>query len=78
VQPSATRDELAGIVDGHIKARIIAPPIDGKANAHLRRFLAKLFRAPQSDVELISAERNRNKSILVRCPRQLPAAILRP
>jgi hypothetical protein len=75
VQPRAKRDELGEALGEHIKVRITAPPVDGKANEHLRRFLAKLFDVPQSAVELVAGEHARLKRMRVRSPKRLPAGI---
>ena len=48
VQPKASKDELSEILNNRIKIRITAPPIDGKANMHLIKFLAKLFNLESS------------------------------
>lgn len=42
-----------------------APPVDGKANKALLRFLAKFFRVPPSDVHLLKGETGRKKSVLI-------------
>lgn len=71
IQPRASRDELIW-QDERLRLRITAPPVDGQANAHLCRFLAKLFGVPRRQVELISGESSRDKRVRIRQPRQLP------
>ena len=73
IQPKASRDEVAGSHGEAIKIRITAPPVEGKANAHLIAFLAKQFRVPKSQVELLSGESGRDKVVRVHAPRELPA-----
>ena len=77
VQPRAKRDELIGPQDGHLRVRITAPPVDGKANDHLRRFLATEFGVPQSQVELVAGAQARLKRIRILAPRKLPDGIAR-
>ena len=45
VQPKASRDGFAELMEGQRKLRITAPPVAGKANNHLITFLAKQFGA---------------------------------
>jgi len=75
VQPRAKRDELIGPQGGHLKVRITAPPVDGKANDHLCRFLAKEFGVPQFRVELLAGDQTRLKRVRIHAPRKLPAPI---
>lgn len=72
VQPKASRDEIVGPHQDALKIRITAPPVDGKANDHLVRFLAKTFGVAPSRVDLISGESARIKRIRVRKPTRLP------
>jgi uncharacterized protein (TIGR00251 family) len=52
--------------------RITAPPVDGKANTHLLRFLAKAFGVAPSRVSLLSGEGNRMKRICIESPIKFP------
>lgn len=78
VQPRASRDELGEVLDGCLKVRITAPPVDGKANAHLVRFLADVFKAPKSRVVLLDGETSREKRLRIESPRSLPPLIVPP
>ena len=42
IQPKASRDQIVGWLGDEIKVAITAPPVDGKANEHLRRYIAKI------------------------------------
>jgi len=75
VQPKASRDEIIGPHENALKIRITAPPVDGKANTHLIRFLAKTFGVPKSRVEIVSGETGRLKRLRIQAPRVLPAGI---
>jgi hypothetical protein len=72
VQPRADRDEIAGLHDARLKVRITAPPTDGKANAHLVKYLARQFKVPKSRVQIVSGHSGRNKRIRIHAPRRLP------
>lgn len=81
VQPRASRDEIVGPHgERALKIRITAPPVDGKANTHLIRFLAKAFGVPRSQINLIGGESSRTKRLSINSPKQLPpiAGIIPP
>lgn len=78
IQPRASRDEIVGVHDDSLKIRITAPPVDGKANAHLIKYLAAIFAVPRARVTLLSGESGRNKHISIDSPGRLPAIIPAP
>jgi uncharacterized protein (TIGR00251 family) len=61
--PGASKTELAGIKDGRLRIRIAAAPEDGKANAEMLDFLSKTFDCPKRDLQLLSGEKSRLKTI---------------
>jgi uncharacterized protein (TIGR00251 family) len=75
LQPRARRDEIAGPVGDHLKIRITAPPVDGKANADLVRFLAKTFNVASNRVYLLAGETSRRKRLAITRPSHLPVGI---
>lgn len=72
VQPRASRDELAGTHGERLRVRITAPPVDGRANAHLLRFIAAVFGVPPAGVRLERGETGRDKVVRVMQPRRFP------
>ena len=76
VQPGAGRSEFAGMHGDALKLRLAAPPIEGKANAELIRFLAEAFGVPQRNVLLLRGETSRAKMVRVIAPRKLPSMTL--
>ncbi|MFO1371270.1 MAG: DUF167 family protein [Candidatus Competibacteraceae bacterium] len=78
VQPRASRDELMASQDDRLRIRITAPPVDGKANAHLREFLAVLFGVAKSQVTLLAGESSRDKRWRIATPRRLPPGVELP
>lgn len=68
VQPGAKRSEVAGEHGGALKVRLAAPPVDGKANAELCRFLADAFGVPLRNVTLLHGEASRAKQVRVDAP----------
>jgi uncharacterized protein (TIGR00251 family) len=76
LQPGSAHDGLAGTYGEYLKIRITAPPVDGRANDHLIRFLAGLFDVPRRQVELLSGHGSRTKRVRIRRPGRLPKGIL--
>lgn len=77
VQPRASRDEVAGIHGDRLRLRITAPPVDGAANEHLCRFLARLFGIPRSGVTLLRGTTGRDKLVSLAGVSGLPEPIAR-
>lgn len=65
VQPGAKSTQIVGIHDGALKIRLNAPPVDGRANDALQKFLAKQFNVSIKNVQLITGEKNRRKQFLI-------------
>ena len=76
VQPKASRDAFCGPYDSdHYKVSLIAPPVDGKANRHLLKFIAKAFGLARSEVVLESGAHSRNKRLRLKSPTLLPIPV---
>lgn len=63
--PRARKTDVAGMHDGALKIRLIAPPVDGKANQALEKFVAGRLGVASSAVRVIAGHKNRNKIIHV-------------
>ena len=72
VQPGAKRTEAAGTHGDSLRIRLAAPPVDGKANAELVRFLADAFDVPQRQVTIVRGETSRQKSVRIDAPAARP------
>ena len=72
VQPGAKRTEVAGTHGDALKIRLAAPPVDGKANAELLRFLADAFGVPRHAVTLLRGESSRRKTVRIEAPVRRP------
>ncbi len=77
IQPKASRDTFVGPHGDDFKIRITAPPVDGKANAHLIKLLAKAFGVPRSQVTLVSGETSRSKCLRIHAPQKAPIPVNR-
>lgn len=75
IQPKASRDQIVGLHGDEIKVAITAPPVDGQANAHLVKFIAKQFRVAKSNVVIEKGELGRHKQLHIVNPQQIPAVI---
>ena len=65
VQPKSSRTRIAGLHGDAVKLCITAPPVDGKANAAVIRFFAKLFKIPKASVTIASGETSRDKRLVL-------------
>jgi len=65
VQPRATKSGVAGELDGVLKIRLAAPPVEGQANEELVRLLAELFDAPRRRIAILSGQTSKNKVVSV-------------
>lgn len=77
VVPSASKTEIVGwMADGCLKIKIAAPPVDGKANQELIEFLAKTFGVSKSDVEIVSGQTSKKKTIRLPLERETLVDVL--
>jgi uncharacterized protein len=66
VVPRAGRTEAVGILDGAIRIRVKAPPVEGAANKELLAYISKILCVPKTSVTIESGLANREKTVLVR------------
>lgn len=75
IQPKASRDQIQGEHGDELKVAITAPPVDGQANSHLIKYLAKQFKVAKGQVQIVRGELGRHKTVTVHAPKQLPQEI---
>ncbi|EEY99014.1 MULTISPECIES: DUF167 family protein YggU [Vibrio] len=75
IQPKASRDSIVGLHGEELKVAITAPPIDGKANAHLSKYLAKQCKVAKGSVVIEKGELGRHKQVRILQPSQIPPEI---
>jgi len=63
VQPGAKSTEITGLYDDALKIRLNTPPIEGRANEALIKYIAQLFRVPVKQVKLVRGEKSRRKTL---------------
>ncbi len=76
VQPGAKRTEVAGLHGEALKIRLAAPPIEGRANEALLKFVAESFDVPLRQVELKQGGQSRHKVVAVTGSRVGPESLL--
>ena len=77
VVPRANKNQIVGKESGAVKIRLNAPPVDGKANEALVRFLAETLGVARSQIEIVAGHASRHKVVRVRgvTARQLEQAV---
>ena len=65
VIPNAKQNSLEKTATGY-KARLTAPPVDGKANEALIELLSTEFGIPKRSIEITKGHTSRNKTVLIK------------
>jgi hypothetical protein len=76
VQPGAKQTSVAGLHGDALKIRLAAPPIKGRANEALLRFIADFFRVTLREVELKQGGQSRHKRVEIRGSTINPESLL--
>ena len=63
VQPGARRTGAEGLHDGALKLRLVAPPVEGKANEALVAWLADQLGLPKRAVRVARGTASRRKAV---------------
>ena len=66
VQPNATQNKVAGFRDGVLQVKITAPPIKGKANQELVKFLSSLLGVSKNSLSIEKGMTGKKKTVAVR------------
>ena len=66
VTPNASKTEVKGLMQGNLRLKIQAPPVEGKANAAVKKWAAGAFGLRPAQVEIMSGDRGRDKILLLR------------
>ncbi len=66
VIPRASRNEIVEILsDQTVKIRLKAPPVEGKANEELIKFLSEILDIPKSKIEIVGGKTGRDKLVSI-------------
>ncbi len=69
MSPGSSRTEFHSVMDdGCFKIRLKAPPVDGKANAELVRWLSRQFGVSAGSVQIKSGSSSRRKTVKIVSP----------
>ena len=64
VIPNAKQNKIVKEA-GRLKIYLTVPPVDGKANKALIKFLAKHFEVKKSSVKLVRGQKSRDKIVAI-------------
>jgi hypothetical protein len=76
VQPGAKHSNIAGLHGDALKIRLAAPPIEGRANEALLKYLAELFGVPIRQIELKQGAQSRHKVVVISGSARNPEELL--
>jgi hypothetical protein len=66
ISPNAKRNKILGLYgDKQIKVSVACPPVDGRANQTLVKFIAETFSVSKKNVEIIRGETSQTKTIFI-------------
>lgn len=65
VQPGAKRDAIREFAGGVLRVSVTAPPLEGRANEAVIRFLAEILGVRRSQVSVVSGQTSRDKVVAV-------------
>jgi uncharacterized protein (TIGR00251 family) len=65
VTPNASSNRLTRVGDDCLGVRLSAPPIEGRANKELIKFLAKKAGVPKSSITIVRGRASRDKILLI-------------
>lgn len=68
IQPGAKYTEPVGLHGDSLKIKLSAPPVEGKANKVLLKFLADRFQVPLRQVSIKQGAQSRHKVVEIRQP----------
>ena len=63
--PKSSKNQIVGREGDLFKVKVVAPPIEGKANKALVALLARKLRVPKGAIEIISGKSSRLKLIRI-------------
>jgi uncharacterized protein (TIGR00251 family) len=71
VLPNAKNTEVVGLLDGALKIRLKAQPIEGQANEELIRFVATQIKVPKKQISVVRGITSRLKVVEIKAQREI-------
>ena len=65
VVPRSSKSEIVGEIDGVIKIKLKAPPVDGAANEELVRLISKELELSRSSIGVVAGHASRQKRVRI-------------
>ncbi len=65
LHPNARKDSIEGVRDDQLLIHLNAPPVEGKANKALQKFLSDRLDIPKSRISLRSGDKSRTKVLFL-------------
>jgi len=66
VLPRSSKCEVVGVQGDYLKIKIIAPPVDGRANEECLRLLANVLGVKKDQVNIVGGLKARKKTVAIR------------
>jgi len=66
VIPNSSQNQICGWHGDALKIKITAPPVDGKANKEIVRFLASCFNVSNKDVTILHGDTGKTKLVEIK------------
>ena len=64
IVPNSSKNDIV-IEDGFVKVKIMAQPIEGKANKALIEYLSKLIKVPKTKINIVKGETSKDKTLFI-------------
>ena len=65
IVPNSSKNDII-LEDGFIKVKVMAQPIENKANKALVEYLSKTFKVPKTKFEIVKGDTSKEKTISIK------------
>ena len=65
VIPRSSKSEIVGEIDGVIKIKLKAPPVDGAANEELVRLISRELDISRSSIDIVAGHTSKHKRVRI-------------